>query len=94
MLRNPNLSDRDAEHITDFAERVRNLYKAEELNTSVSTRMCLTASHVCLAVAELVVDGMDLLEALKMTCLPFYPIVAGDDTERVRVIQTIQAMGE
>ena len=87
MLRNPNLSDRDAEHITDFAERVRNLYKAEELNTSVSTRMCLTAS-------ELVVDGMDLLEALKMTCLPFYPIVAGDDTERVRVIQTIQAMGE
>ena len=49
--------------------------------------MCLTAS-------ELVVDGMDLLEALKMTCLPFYPIVAGDDTERVRVIQTIQAMGE
>ena len=87
MLRTPQLSDKDADHITDFAERVRNLYKAEELNTSVSTRMCLTAS-------ELVVDGMDLLEALKMTCLPFYPIVAGDDTERVRVIQTIQAMGE
>ena len=87
MLRTPQLSDKDADHITDFAERVRNLYKAEELNTSVSTRMCLTAS-------ELVVDGMDLLEALKMTCLPFYPIVAGGDTERVRVIQTIQAMGE
>ena len=87
MIRNPNLREGDADHITDFAERVRNLYKAEELNTSVSTRMCLTAS-------ELVVDGMDLLEALKMTCLPFYPIVAGDDTERVRVIQTIQAMGE
>ena len=65
----------------------RDLYKAEELNVAVSTRMCLTS-------AELVVDGMDLLEALKMTCLPFYPIVAGDDTERVRVIQTIQAMGE
>jgi hypothetical protein len=37
---------------------------------------------------------MDMLEALKMTCLPFYPIQGGDDTERVRVIQAIQAMGE
>ena len=37
---------------------------------------------------------MTLLEALKHTCLPFYPVVGGDDTERVRVIQTIQAMGD
>ena len=87
MVRNPNISEKDANHITDFASRVRGLYKSEELNTAVSTRMCLTAS-------DLVVDGMDMLEALKMTCLPFYPIQGGDDTERVRVIQAIQAMGE
>ena len=86
-IRSPKISQTDAEHITDFASRVRALYKAEELNTSVSTRMCLTT-------AELVVDGMDMLQALKMVCLPFYPIQGGDDTERVRVIQAIQAMGE
>jgi len=87
MIRSPTLDEKDGAHITDFASRVRALYKAEELNTSVSTRMCLTA-------AELVVDGMDMLEALKMVCLPFYPIQGGDDTERVRIIQAIQAMGE
>ena len=49
---------------------------------------------MCLAAAELVVDGMGLEEALKHTCLPFYPIQGGDDTERVRIIQVIQSMGE
>ena len=87
QIRNPNISDDDAYRITDFAKRIRDLYKAEELNTAVSTRMCLTT-------AELVVDGMTLIDALKHTCLPFYPIQGGDDTERVRVIQTIQSMGE
>ena len=87
QIRNPNISDDDAYRITDFARRIRELYKAEELNTAVSTRMCLTT-------AELVVDGMSLIDALKHTCLPFYPIQGGDDTERVRVIQTIQSMGE
>jgi hypothetical protein len=31
---------------------------------------------------------------LKHTCLPFYPVQGGDDTERVRIIQVIQSMGE
>ena len=84
--RNPNICNDDAYRITDFARRIRELHKAEELNTSVSTRMCL-------ATAELVVDGMILIDALKHVCLPFYPIQGGDDTERVRVIQTIQSMG-
>ncbi len=87
LIRIADLSEKDAERICDFAKRIRDLYKAEELNTAVSTRMCLKA-------ASLVVDGMTLLEALKHTCLPFYPVVGGDDTERVRVIQTIQAMGD
>ena len=87
QIRTPAISDDDAFRITDFARRIRELYKAEELNTAVSTRMCLTTS-------ELVVDGMTLIDALKHVCLPFYPIQGGDDTERVRVIQTIQAMGE
>ena len=84
--RNPNICDDDAYRITDFARRIRELHKAEELNTTVSTRMCL-------ATAELVVDGMILIDALKHVCLPFYPIDGSDDTERVRVIQTIQSMG-
>ena len=86
-VRNPNITKDDAFRITDFARRIRELYKAEELNVAVSTRMCLST-------AELVVDGMTLIEALKHVCLPFYPVQGGDDTERVRVIQTIQSMGE
>jgi len=86
-IRVPSISDKDAERITDFASRVRNLYKSEELNTAVSTRMCLST-------AEYVSDGMSMLDALKQVCLPFYPIQAGDDTERVKVMQTIQSMGD
>jgi len=86
-VRNPDISKDDAYRITDFARRIRELYKAEELNVAVSTRMCLST-------AELVVDGMTLIDALKHVCLPFYPVQGGDDTERVRVIQTIQSMGE
>ena len=86
-IRVPELSEKDATRICDFAKRIRDLYKAEELNTAVSTRMCLKAS-------SLVVDGMTLLEALKHTVLPFYPVTGGDDTERVRVLQTIQSMGD
>ena len=85
--RNPQLDDYNADKIVDFAKRVRDLHKSDELATAVSTRMCLAA-------AELVVDGMGLEEALKHTCLPFYPIQGGDDTERVRIIQVIQSMGE
>jgi MoxR-like ATPase len=85
--RNPQLSDYDADKIVDFAKRVRDLYASDELNTAVSTRMCLAS-------AELVVDGMPLVDALKHTCLPFYPVQGGDDTERVRIIQVIQSMGE
>ena len=87
MIRNPQIDDYSAEKIVDFAKRVRDLHSSDELTTAVSTRMCL-------AVAELVVDGMSLIDALKHTCLPFYPVQAGDDTERVRVIQVIQSMGD
>ena len=85
--RNPQLDDYNADKIVDFAKRVRDLHKSDELATAVSTRMCLAS-------AELVVDGMSLEDALKHTCLPFYPIQGGDDTERVRIIQVIQSMGE
>jgi len=87
MIRSPQLDEFNADKITDFAKRVRDLHKADELTTAVSTRMCL-------AVAELVVDGMPLIDALKHTCMPFYPVQGGDDTERVRVVQVIQSMGD
>jgi len=87
MLRSPQLDEHNADKITDFAKRVRDLHKSDELTSAVSTRMCL-------AVAELVVDGMPLIDALKHTCLPFYPVQGGDDTERVRIVQVIQSMGD
>jgi len=86
-VRVPHISENNARRITEFAKKIRDLYKAEELNVAVSTRMCLS-------VAELVVDGMTLLDALKHTVLPFYPVTAGDDTDRVKVIQAIQSMGD
>jgi len=86
-VRVPQIGDEDARRITEFAKKIRDLYKSEELNVAVSTRMCLTT-------AELVVDGMPLLDALKHTVLPFYPVQGGDDTERVKVIQTTQSMGD
>ena len=86
-VRVPQIKEDDARRITEFAKKIRDLYKAEELNVAVSTRMCLTS-------AELVVDGMSLLDALKHTVLPFYPVQGGDDTERVKVIQAIQSMGD
>ena len=87
MIRVPSVDPEDARRITEFTKKIRDLYKAEELNVAVSTRMAITT-------AELVVDGMSLLDALKHTCLPFYPVQGGDDTERVKVIQAIQSMGE
>ena len=87
MIRSPQLMEDVADKVVDFAKRVRDLYKSDELATAVSTRMCL-------AVAELVVDGMSLIDALKHTCLPFYPVQGGDDTERVRIVQVIQSMGD
>ena len=87
QIRVPQIEEDDARRITEFAQKIRGLYKAEELNVAVSTRMCLTT-------AEFLVDGMSLIDALKHTCLPFYPVQGGDDTERVRVIQTIQSMGD
>ena len=86
-IRVPKIEEDDARRITEFTKKVRDLYKAEELNVAVSTRMAIST-------AELVVDGMTLLDALKHTCLPFYPVQGGDDTERVRVLQAIQSMGE
>ena len=87
MIGSPSLDEKDANRITNLAKGVRDLYKEEEISTAVSTRMCLST-------AEFVVDGMSLIDALKQVCLPFYPIVAGDDSERVQVIQTIQSMGD
>jgi MoxR-like ATPase len=86
-LRVPKIKPLAAKRITEFARKIRGLYSEEELNVAVSTRMCLTA-------AELVVDGMKLVDALKHTVLPFYPVQAGDDTERVKVLQAIQSMGD
>tara|TARA_Y100000310_G_scaffold181244_1_gene181174 strand:+ start:1278 stop:2159 length:882 start_codon:yes stop_codon:yes gene_type:complete len=84
MERNPTTSTEEAEKICDFAEKIRQLYMAEELNTAVSTRMVLEA-------AGLVGDGLPLLDALKHVCLPFYPVEGTDDTEQQKVLQALQA---
>jgi hypothetical protein len=85
MTRVADLKERDATIICDFAERIRGLYKAEELSSAVSTRMTI-------ATAKLVADGHPMADALLQVSLPFYPVQGGDDSERVMVKQTIQSM--
>ncbi len=85
MSRVADLEERDATIICDFAERIRGLYKAEELSSAVSTRMTI-------ATAKLVADGHPMADALLQVSLPFYPVQGGDDSERVMVKQTIQSM--
>ena len=84
MDRCPSVTTEEAEKICDFAEKIRQLYLAEELNTAVSTRMVLEA-------ASLVGDGLPLQDALKHVCLPFYPVEGTDDTQQVTVLQALQA---
>jgi len=85
MNRVPDLLESDATIICDFAERIRGLYKAEELSSAVSTRMTIST-------ARLVADGHPMADALLQVSLPFYPVQGGDDSERVMVKQTIQSM--
>ena len=85
MNRVSDLEESDATIICDFAERIRGLYKAEEISSAVSTRMTL-------ATARLVADGHPISDALLQVSLPFYPVQGGDDSERVMVKQTIQSM--
>jgi len=85
IQRVPDLDERHADTIVDFAERIRSLYQAEDLSSAVSTRMTLSA-------AKLVADGHPLADSLLQVSLPFFPVQGGDDAERVMVKQTIQSM--
>ena len=85
IQRVPDLNEKAADTIVDFAERIRGLYAAEALSSAVSTRMTI-------ATARLVADGFPMADALLQITLPFYPLQGGDDSERVMVKQTIQSM--
>ena len=60
--RNPAIAEESAFLMSDFARRIRELHKNDDLTTAASTEMCL-------ATAELVCDGMEMTEALKHVCL-------------------------
>ena len=85
IQRVPELDERSADTIVDFADRIRNLYQAEDLSSAVSTRMTLSAAKLC-------ADGHPLADSLLQVSLPFFPVQGGDDAERVMVKQTIQSM--
>ena len=70
-----------AEKITLFAQKVRALADADELSTSVSTRMTLSA-------ATAVGDGVDILEALINVATPYFD----EESEKAKVLQIIEAM--
>jgi len=85
LHRTPGLSDRHAKQICEFAQKIRQLYAAEELSAAVSTRMTLAAG-------SFLMDGLNMIDALLQVSLPFYPIQGSDDSERIKVKQAIQAM--
>ena len=70
-----------AEKIALFAEKVRAMANADELSTSVSTRMTLSA-------ATAVGDGIDMLDALINVAIPYFD----DESEKAKVLQIIEAM--
>ena len=85
LHRTPGLTDRHARQICEFAQKIRQLYAAEELSAAVSTRMTLAAG-------SFLMDGLTMIDALLQVSLPFYPIQGSDDSERIKVKQAIQAM--
>jgi len=85
LHRTPGLTDRHARQICEFAQKIRQLYAAEELSAAVSTRMTLAAG-------SFLIDGLTMIDALLQVSLPFYPIQGSDDSERIKVKQAIQAM--
>ena len=85
LHRTPGLTDRHARQICEFAQKIRQLYAAEELSAAVSTRMTLAAG-------SFLMDGLNMIDALLQVSLPFYPIQGSDDSERIKVKQAIQAM--
>jgi nitric oxide reductase NorQ protein len=85
LHRTPGLIENDARKICEFAQKIRQLYAAEELSSAVSTRMTLAAG-------SFLMDGLNMIDALLQVSLPFYPIQGSDDSERIKVKQAIQAM--
>jgi len=85
LHRTPGLTDQHARQICEFAQKIRQLYAAEELSAAVSTRMTLAAG-------SFLMDGLNMIDALLQVSLPFYPIQGSDDSERIKVKQAIQAM--
>ena len=85
LHRTPGLTDRHARQICEFAQKIRQLYAADELSAAVSTRMTLAAG-------SFLMDGLNMIDALLQVSLPFSPIQGSDDSERIKVKQAIQAM--
>ena len=85
LHRTPGLIENDAKKICEFAQKIRQLYAAEELSSAVSTRMTLAAG-------SFLMDGLSMIDSLLQVSLPFYPIQGSDDSERIKVKQAIQAM--
>lgn len=85
LHRTPGLIENDARKICEFAQKIRQLYAAEELSSAVSTRMTLAAG-------SFLMDGLSMIDSLLQVSLPFYPIQGSDDSDRIKVKQAIQAM--
>jgi len=82
----PKLSKKNIKHLVTFADKVRELWKNEELSTPVDTRQVLSA-------AKNMADGMTLSQALKYSVIPYYSILGGASSERTRLLQIIQMHG-
>ena len=81
LIRRTHIQSDLAEKIALFAEKVRAMANADELSTSVSTRMTLSA-------ATAVGDGIDMLDALINVAIPYFD----DESEKAKVLQIIEAM--
>lgn len=66
-----------------ITEEVRNLHLSGEVSSHFSTRMVVN-------IAELLVDGFSLFDALEVTLLPLYDSDGGADSERAKILKAMK----
>lgn len=85
LVKRTEISIEAAHQIMNIITEVRQLYNKRQLSTFVSTRYSI-------GVAKLVVDGWDIVEAIKLVIYPLFEGTTTEDGERLTVHNIVQKL--
>lgn len=85
LVKRTEISIEAAHQIMNIITEVRQLYNKRQLSTFVSTRYSI-------GVAKLVVDGWDIVEAIKLVIYPLFEGTTTEDGERLTVHSIVQKL--